>query len=39
MVCARCIKGVTGIFTAAGIPLKNIKLGEADTINELDDQQ
>lgn len=39
MVCARCIKTVTGIFQQAGAEIKNVKLGAVETNNELDPGQ
>ena len=39
MVCARCIKTVTGIFQQAGAEIKNVKLGTVETINQLDPDQ
>lgn len=35
MVCARCIKSVTGIFRSVGIQLKDIKLGVATAEQEI----
>lgn len=39
MVCARCIKTVTGIFLQAGADIKNIRLGSAETKNDLSTEQ
>jgi AraC-like DNA-binding protein len=39
MVCGRCISAVQAIFNEAGIPLKSVILGEAETESELSDQQ
>ena len=39
MVCARCIKTVTGIFQQAGAEIKNVKLGTVETSNLLDAEQ
>ena len=39
MVCARCIRTVTGIFQQAGAEIKNVKLGAVETNNELDPGQ
>ncbi len=35
MVCARCIKTVTGIFSEIAGPLKSVRLGVVETENEL----
>ena len=39
MVCARCIKTVTGIFQQAGAEIRNVKLGAVETSNVLDPDQ
>ena len=39
MVCARCIKSVSGIFCSVDTKLKNIKLGVAELEEELSDQK
>lgn len=39
MVCARCIKAVTGIFLEAGISLSDVKLGVAGLDQRLTDAQ
>ncbi len=39
MVCARCIKSVTGIFQHAGADIQHVKLGSVETRNELSDEQ
>jgi len=39
MVCARCIKTVTGIFQQAGAEIKNVRLGFVETNNKLDSEQ
>ncbi|HEX6169466.1 MAG TPA: AraC family transcriptional regulator [Chitinophagaceae bacterium] len=39
MVCARCIRTVTGIFQQAGAEIKNVKLGAVETSNQLDPDQ
>jgi AraC-like DNA-binding protein len=39
MVCARCIKTVTGIFQHAGADIKNVRLGFVETSNDLDSGQ
>lgn len=36
MVCARCIKTVTGILNNAGVPFKEVGLGFAELTNDLD---
>ena len=35
MVCARCIKAVTGIFNAAGASVNNVQLGKVDLAKPL----
>ena len=39
MVCARCIKTVTGIFQQAGADVQNVRLGSIETRNELSVEQ
>jgi AraC family transcriptional regulator len=39
MVCARCIKTVTGIFQEAGVEIKNVKLGAVETSDVVDAHQ
>lgn len=39
MVCARCIKTVTGIFQQAGAEIKKVQLGTVEISNELDPDQ
>ncbi len=39
MVCARCIKTVTGIFQQAGAEIENVNLGAVETRNELNSEQ
>lgn len=39
MVCARCIKTVTGIFQSAGAEVKSVRLGMIETVNDLTDSQ
>ena len=39
MVCARCIKTVTGIFQQAGAEIKTIRLGAVETIDALNAEQ
>ena len=39
MVCARCIKTVTGIFQQAGVEIRNIKLGAVETNNDVESGQ
>jgi len=39
MVCARCIKTVTGLFQRAGADIQNVRLGTVETRNDLDNEQ
>ena len=39
MVCARCIKTVTGIFQQTGAEIQNVRLGAVETRNELNNEQ
>ena len=39
MVCARCIKTVTGIFQSAGVDVKAVKLGTVETTGQPDAEQ
>ncbi len=39
MVCARCIKTVTGIFLSAGAVIKTVRLGMVETIHTPDAEQ
>jgi len=39
MVCARCIKTVTGIFNNTGVPVKSVRLGIAETSQTLSPEQ
>jgi AraC family transcriptional regulator len=39
MVCARCIKTVTGIFQSAGVDVKAVRLGMVETNGEPDAEQ
>ena len=39
MVCARCIKTVTGIFEQAGVDVKNVKLGAVEINNNIETGQ
>ena len=39
MVCARCIKTVTGIFRQAGAEIKTIRLGAAEIVDTLNAEQ
>ncbi len=39
MVCARCIKTVTGIFQQTGAEIQNVRLGAVETRNELSNEQ
>ena len=39
MVCARCIKTVTGIFQQSGAEIQNVRLGAVETRNELTPEQ
>lgn len=39
MVCARCIKTVTGIFQQAGAGIQNARLGSVETRNEISKDQ
>ena len=39
MVCARCIKTVTGIFQRVGAEMKNIQLGAVETKGDLSSEQ
>jgi len=39
MVCARCIKTVTGIFQQSGAAIKSVKLGAVETITPPGDDQ
>jgi len=39
MVCARCIKTVTGIFQHAGADIQTVRLGTVETRHDLNDEQ
>lgn len=39
MVCARCIKTVTGIFQQTGVDIQNVRLGAVETQSELNNEQ
>ena len=39
MVCARCIKTVTGIFQQAAAEVKNVRLGVVETVNAPGEEQ
>ena len=39
MVCARCIKTVTGIFRQVGVELKSVRLGAVEIADELNTEQ
>jgi AraC-like DNA-binding protein len=39
MVCARCIRTVTGIFQNAGAEIQTVRLGSVETKNELNNDQ
>lgn len=39
MVCARCIKTVTGIFQHSGAEIQNVRLGAVATKSDLDNEQ
>ena len=39
MVCARCIKTVTGIFQSAGADIKTVRLGFVELNNDLSNEQ
>lgn len=39
MVCGRCISAVQSIFNEAGVPLKSVILGEAETASEVSEKE